>query len=239
MATFKLKPWGPKRLRDLFEAVTDEINRRTPVKGIGIGIDETPTGYQISVEPPSGAKDAEQKGGGGGGGGGGTPTVLATEFVSASNGSTGSDEILYSHSIGANRLVADGDSIRAIYGLLLIGGTQTKDVFVNFGDTGSIGDFEIADGTGFTFTAQANIKIEVLIIRSGDTSYRYITTITVSLSSSDAPLVRCAAGGVFADGGVSSFEDNQFLTLWGGVFGGSAAAGQIEARLALIEYIPA
>lgn len=52
----KLKRWGPKALRELTDQIEKEINDRSPIPGLGIYINETPNGRQISTHPPAGAK---------------------------------------------------------------------------------------------------------------------------------------------------------------------------------------
>lgn len=66
----KIKPWGPARLRQIVKDIQNAINARTPVKGLGIEIDEQPTGAQISTSDsqPSASDDTEISGGGGSGG---------------------------------------------------------------------------------------------------------------------------------------------------------------------------
>lgn len=52
----KLKPWGPKPLRELTDQIEKEINERSPIPGLGIYINETPNGRQISTHPSAGAQ---------------------------------------------------------------------------------------------------------------------------------------------------------------------------------------
>lgn len=52
----KLERWGPKALRELTKQIEKEINERSPIPGLGIYINETPNGRQISTHPSVGAQ---------------------------------------------------------------------------------------------------------------------------------------------------------------------------------------
>lgn len=52
----KLKRWGPKPLRELTGDIEKELNERSPIPGLGIYINETPNGRQISTHPSPGAQ---------------------------------------------------------------------------------------------------------------------------------------------------------------------------------------
>lgn len=70
---FKLKKWGPKKLREIFEAIEIGINERTPLPSVTIDVSQKPDGREIIVKSKnSGADDA----GGSGGSGGGTSIAL-------------------------------------------------------------------------------------------------------------------------------------------------------------------
>lgn len=75
MKALEIPAWGPKKLREIFKAIQDAINARTPIKGAGIGVSENPDGVQISaaVNPPA---DGSLVGAAGGGSGGGTSFPL-------------------------------------------------------------------------------------------------------------------------------------------------------------------
>ena len=76
-------------------------------------------------------------------------------------------------------------------------------------------------------------------MRSGDNTYKFVTSLQSNDDSYTTPISRINAGGTVDLNVISSFDDDQILTLWVGVFGGGADVGQITARMALIEYIPA
>lgn len=73
---FKVERWGPKRLRGILESIEAAINRRTPIKGIGIEATENPDGVQISASSEGGEIDDSDTDKGGGGGSGGTNVDL-------------------------------------------------------------------------------------------------------------------------------------------------------------------
>lgn len=68
---FTLDKWGPKRLRAIFKTIETEINSIRPSAGLGIDVDVTESGSQISTKnetPPGGADKEGTRGGGGGSG---------------------------------------------------------------------------------------------------------------------------------------------------------------------------
>jgi hypothetical protein len=68
METFKIPPWGPKKLREIFKSIAAAINARTPLPGLGIDHDEQPDGVQIHAKSSVGAQgSAEAQGAIGGG----------------------------------------------------------------------------------------------------------------------------------------------------------------------------
>lgn len=236
----KIKPWGPPVLREIIGELQDAINERTPAKGLGIKLDEQPTGFQISTneaQSPSDENINSARVTDSGQASSGTYAVIATEFVNASNIGTDSDKILYNHGIGANRLVNNGDSIRATYGLTMLSGGD-QDILVRFGN-GDAGDLVIVDAEGFSFSDVAAAKIDVLIMRTSATTFRYNTSILLSSSDDTEQLVICNSGGLVGDGTISGFTNDQFITLWAGAFGVGASTNLITARMALIEYVPA
>jgi hypothetical protein len=69
METFKIAPWGPKKLREIFKSIEAAINARTPLAGLGIDHDEQPDGVQIHAKPSDLGASGEADATGGGGGG--------------------------------------------------------------------------------------------------------------------------------------------------------------------------
>lgn len=52
--------WGPGKLRDILNAISKGVNRRTPIAGVGIDISEEKDGVQISISSPPGGRSAGQ-----------------------------------------------------------------------------------------------------------------------------------------------------------------------------------
>lgn len=239
MDLFKVTQWGPKRLRAIFTEIQDAINARTPLPGLGMRSDEKPSGVQLStkIAAPAIPSSAPPIQGGGSDTSGASSgyTVVATEFVDATNASTPDEELLYSHGIGAGRLTANGDSIRATYSLNISSSGSATNLSLRFGD-GNQGDLVIGDGNNLNLDSDLTVKIEALIIRVNANTCRYVVTISASTNfadtETDTQFLRCATSGNTFVGALST---DRFLTLWGG----SEDAGGIIARMALIEYVPA
>lgn len=159
--------------------------------------------------------------------------VIATEFVTVSNVVTsGDDEVLYSHEIGAGRLKTDGDCIRAVYGLGVADGTLLS---IRFGDGGDLGDLEIFRIQSIPIESGPGVaRIEVLLMRVNSTTYRATIAGTASDGDDPAGLVHNSVSPDIGSG--DNFEDNLIISLWCGIMGD---AGTVQAHMALIEYIPA
>lgn len=85
MKEFKIeRPWGPPKLRKLFQSVAKAINERTPKKGFGIETSDLADGIRISLsDQPKKEElidDTNRRSGGGSGGG------TASELEGALNG---------------------------------------------------------------------------------------------------------------------------------------------------------
>lgn len=63
---FKIERWGPQKLQKIWESIENGINERTPVAGMGIEIDISDKGSQISTSVAVDAARAENQGQGGG-----------------------------------------------------------------------------------------------------------------------------------------------------------------------------
>lgn len=50
MELLKIKPWGPKRLREIIRQIVEAINARTPKEGFGTRAKENPDGVMIHAE---------------------------------------------------------------------------------------------------------------------------------------------------------------------------------------------
>jgi hypothetical protein len=72
MEIFKIKPWGPKKLREIFKSIETAINKRAPIPGLGIDADEQPDGVQIHAKSEVGASGEAQVDSSGGGASGTT-----------------------------------------------------------------------------------------------------------------------------------------------------------------------
>lgn len=234
---FKIALWGPKKLREIFKSIEEAINCRTPKAGIGLKESHNPDGIQLSVETVPPADQSGVSAGTSSGNGGGSSTVIATEFITVGNTSdSGDEELLYSHGIGENRLADNGDSIRAVYGITISSGDAASNLSVRFGAGGDEGDLVIVDGNNMNLDANLTIRIEILIMRASESSFRLIASLAASTTfgdtSVDTQFVRCFAGPDLSGG---SFADDLVLSVWGG----GEDEAQVKAHTALIEYVPA
>lgn len=81
MDRFKIdRPYGPSRLREVHGQLVQEINKRTPIEGIGIRITEHENGFQISTETKPGPEKSGTEGTQGGGGTDGTSIDIYGAF---------------------------------------------------------------------------------------------------------------------------------------------------------------
>lgn len=65
----KIEPWGPKKLRKIFEDIVKAVNTRTPLKGLGTEVDERPDGVEIDTSEAKAAAAVAAKLAASGGGG--------------------------------------------------------------------------------------------------------------------------------------------------------------------------
>lgn len=229
-----LKPFGPKRLQEIIKQLQAEVDARTPIPGLGINVTDdkgkkisTKSADSVTKDPAPGASSSA-----------GGSTVIATEFVTVETALTdGSDEELYNNEIPAGLMKTDGDCIRAVYSVRCF--AEPVNVYVTFGQTNHVPNDNIADGTGLDVSSQGNLRIEVLIMRSGESTYRYVSEIVVDEGGTGANSTTiCNAGGSLDDNS-TDFTVTNYLTLWAAAVVPDALVGAVKARMALIEYIPA
>lgn len=89
----KIKFRGPVFLQEQLGELQDAINERTPLKGLGIALNETENGVQISTEQGQSPTDAAVQTGNSGSGG--TPGT-AVDLYGALNGAPATFHILQS-----------------------------------------------------------------------------------------------------------------------------------------------
>lgn len=151
---------------------------------------------------------------------------LFNDFADAGNGTTVETD-LYSHTIAANQLVANGDKLLARFsGLHVAHATATRQLKVYFAGT------LIWDSTALTTTAGTNWDVEVTIIRESSTVVRCMTTMETTFPEGQTSSTYTRLTGLTLSG-------TNVLKITGQAGGVGAATNDIVAKLGYVQYAPA
>ncbi len=155
---------------------------------------------------------------------GGVGTIIAEHYADVGNTHTdGTLDTLYSDSLGAGRLATNGDTIEAYYAIAFTGTDSTREVKLSFD-----GNTILNATSGFLSTA--NVTLRCSLIRVSSTVVRAVASFIQDDNG-------CTNGYVEITG--LTLSNNLALVLAGAVTGGSAAAGDVKAKLSKVLYLPA
>jgi hypothetical protein len=161
--------------------------------------------------------------------GGGTmaiPQVLFDHYASVGNVGTGEDD-LYSDTIAASQLSANGQKLSAEYGGAFVSsGTATRQVKIYFGGTA------IFDTGALTLSLSAAWTAYVSIIRVSSTVIRYM----ISLTTEGAALAAYTAVGELTG---LTLSNTNILKITGEAAGVGAATDDIVAKVGSVSWYPA
>lgn len=158
--------------------------------------------------------------------GGVPPVVLFDHFTDMGNIGTGEDD-LYSDTLAAGRLAANGEKIEAEYGGIFVSsGTATREVKLKFGGT------NIFDTGALTLSLSAAWTMFVSIIRVSSSVIRYM----VSFTTEGAALAAYTAVGELTG---LTLANTQVLKLTGEAAGIGAATNDIVAKMGSVSWVPA
>lgn len=152
--------------------------------------------------------------------------ALFDHFASAGNGTTVETD-LYSDTITAGRLAANGDKLSAFYGGLFVSsGTATREIKVYFAGTA------IFDTGALTLSLSSAWTAYVNIIRVSSTVIRYM----ISFTTEGAALAAYTAVGELTG---LTLSNTAVLKITGQAAGVGAATNDIVAQLGSVAYCPA
>lgn len=154
------------------------------------------------------------------------PTSLFDHYINAGNVTTGETD-LYSDTIAASQLGANGDKLEAEYGGVFVSSaTATREIKVYFGGT------VILDTGTLTLTLSSAWTAYVSIIRVSATVVRYM----VSLTTEGAALAAYTAVGEVTG---LTLSNTNILKITGQAASTGAATNDIVAKLGNVVFVPA
>lgn len=147
--------------------------------------------------------------------------VIADFYTDVSNTGT-SETDLYSHTVAANSITANGMKIIASFAFTLNDLTATNQIRVSFAGT------NIANTGALTVSATGGGKADVLIIRSGTTTARAVVNISTPGASTAIYTSQTDLTGL-------DFTATNILKITGQAAGATGGTGDITAKLGTIE----
>lgn len=148
--------------------------------------------------------------------------ILFDHYVDTGNATTVETD-LYSDSIAANTLDANGCKVLGQYGGIFVNSTSTKQLKVYLGTT------TIFDTGALTISAASDFVLNVTIVRDGTGSVRTITAASLTGASTGSYANYVLVGGL-------SFSGANTLKITGTAAGVGAATNDIVAKMAFVEY---
>lgn len=153
------------------------------------------------------------------------PITLFTHFANAGNGTTVETD-LYSDTIPANRLAANGERLEVEYGGVFVSSaTATRQIKIYFGGTAFF------DTGALTLSLSSAWTAYVTLIRVSSTVVRYM----VSLTTEGAALAAYTAVGEITG---LTLSNTNVLKITGQAAGVGAASDDIVARLGSVIWLP-
>ncbi len=154
------------------------------------------------------------------------PVVLFDHFTDAGNGTTVETD-LYSDTLAAGRLAANGEKIEAQYaGVFVSSATATRQVRIYFGGT------VVFDSGALTLSLSSAWDVYVEVIRVSSSVVR----VSVSLTTQGAAL---AAYTSYTEVTGLTLANTQVLKITGQAAGVGAATNDIVAKLGNVKFFPA
>ncbi len=152
--------------------------------------------------------------------------ALFDHYATVGNGTTVETD-LYSDTLAAGQLAANGDKLEAEYGGSFVSsGTATRQIKLYFGGTA------IFDTGALTLSLSAAWTMYVSIIRVSSSVIRYM----ISLTTEGAALAAYTAVGELTG---LTLANTQVMKITGQAAGVGAASNDILAKMATIVYVPA
>lgn len=153
------------------------------------------------------------------------PRQLFDHYADAGNTGTGEDD-LYSDTIAAGQLSANGQKLEAHYGGVFVSsGTATRQIKVYFGGTA------IFDSGALTLSLSSAWTIDVQIIRVSASVVRY----RVNMTTQGAALAAYTSAGELTG---LTLSNTNVLKITGEAAGVGAATNDIVAKLSSVEWKP-
>lgn len=153
------------------------------------------------------------------------PAALFDHYVNAGNSGTAETD-LYSVTIAAAQLAANGDKLRTEYGGAFVSsGTATRQVRIYFGGT------LIFDTGALTLSLSSAWTVYVTIVRVSATVVRYMASFTTQ----GAALAAYTSSGEVTG---LTLANTNILKITGQAAGVGAATNDIVARLGYVEFLP-
>lgn len=184
------------------EATGDDTNIDLTLAPKGTGTVKIKTGNNISVAKLGG--------------------TIFDHYADAGNTTT-SETDLYSDTLAAGLLAANGDKVVAQYSLSLVNSTSTKQVKVYFGGTA------IFDSGALTISAAATMNVEVTIIRVSSTVVRCKVTAATTGAST-------GAYAAYTEVTSLTLTNTQILKITGTAAGVGAATNDIVAKIGTVQW---
>lgn len=154
-------------------------------------------------------------------------TVFDHYTDTASTSTDGTEDDLYSDTIPANTLTANGAKLKGEYGVLIVGSaTATRRVQAYFGGT------KVLDSGTLTFASGGNATIDVTVIRETSSVVRVIARLVPGGITQQPIVTYTRITGL-------DFTATKVIKITGIAAGTGAAASDIVAKTGVVSYLPA